>query len=77
MGETFMVDDVVIGYRYRAGAKWRFSHPEYDVVYTINDFGFRDRKEHLIPKPPVRLVFFWLVILSRSGLGSITTNPGQ
>ena len=51
VGETFMVDDVVIGYRYRAGAKWRFSHPEYDVVYTINDFGFRDRKEHLIPKP--------------------------
>jgi len=37
--------------RYRPDAIWRFSHPEYDVKYSINEHGFRDAKPHPIPKP--------------------------
>lgn len=51
IGETFSNKDEILGYRYTPGSKWRFTHPEYSVEYTINMQGFRDRKEHVIPKP--------------------------
>lgn len=51
IGEQFSNSDETIGYRYTPGAKWRFFHPEYKVQYEINRDGYRDRKQHPIPKP--------------------------
>ncbi|MCZ6594937.1 MAG: hypothetical protein O6943_08485 [Bacteroidetes bacterium] len=50
-GETFSNRDDVLGMRYTPGARWQFMHPEYKVEYAINEHGFRDKKEHSIPKP--------------------------
>jgi hypothetical protein len=50
-GTTFSQADALLGMRYMPGARWRFSHPEYSVEYVINARGFRDRKEHPVPKP--------------------------
>ncbi|RMF65467.1 MAG: SGNH/GDSL hydrolase family protein, partial [Calditrichaeota bacterium] len=52
VGESFSNPDEMLGIRYTPGAKWRFDHPEYHVVYSINEDGFRDAKPHPMPKPP-------------------------
>jgi lysophospholipase L1-like esterase len=50
-GQRFSVRDEVLGMRYVPGAIWRFTHPEYEVEYAINADGFRDAREHPVPKP--------------------------
>jgi lysophospholipase L1-like esterase len=50
-GETFSNADEFLVMRYSPGSKWRFTHPEYTVEYEINEEGFRDRKDHPVPKP--------------------------
>jgi len=50
-GMRFSERDQVLGIRYIPGATWRFTHPEYQVEYSINEHGFRDAKVHPIPKP--------------------------
>lgn len=50
-GKRFSERDEALGMRYRPGAIWRFSHPEYEVQYSINEDGFRDSRRHPIPKP--------------------------
>ena len=44
-GEPFAGPDSVLGMRYTPGAVWRFTSPEYSVVYAINNDGFRDTGE--------------------------------
>jgi lysophospholipase L1-like esterase len=44
-GAHFSRPDRTLGMRYVPGAVWRFSHPEYNVVYSINSDGFRDAKQ--------------------------------
>lgn len=51
IGKTFSNENEFLGIRYTPGVKWHFDHPEYSVEYEINKHGFRDRKDHLIPKP--------------------------
>jgi hypothetical protein len=51
IGKTFLNSDAILGMRYTPRSKWRFVHPEYSVEYEINEHGFRDKKEHLVPKP--------------------------
>ena len=51
IGDSFFYWDEVLGFSYTPSSKWRFSHPEYNVEYTINKEGFRDRKKHPVPKP--------------------------
>lgn len=51
VGDSFSNENDLIGIRYSPGSKWIFSHPEYNVIYEINEYGFRDKKHHLIPKP--------------------------
>lgn len=51
-GERFSQRDEFLGRTYVPGAVWRFRHPEYDVVYAINDDGFRDANLRGREKPP-------------------------
>jgi len=55
IGDSFFNRDKVLGASYTPGSRWRFSHPEYKVEYTINKDGFRDRKKHPVPKPEATL----------------------
>ncbi len=50
----FSVKDELLGSRYVPLAHWRFNHPEYSVEYAINRHGFRDEREHPVPKPEGR-----------------------
>jgi len=50
-GKRFSVRDKVLGMRYIPGAIWRFTHPEYEAEYSINEDGFRDAKDHATRKP--------------------------
>lgn len=50
-GAHFSDFDTLLGIRYIPGAIWRFTHPEYTVVYAINGHGFRDKAERPISKP--------------------------
>lgn len=52
VGPKLSKPDSVLGMRYVPGARWRITHPEYQVVYAINADGFRDEKRHVVPKPP-------------------------
>jgi lysophospholipase L1-like esterase len=49
-GERFSQSDELLGMTYVPGAVWRFEHPEYAVVYAINDDGFRDATVHSAEK---------------------------
>ncbi|MFC2161908.1 SGNH/GDSL hydrolase family protein, partial [Acidobacteriota bacterium] len=51
IGASFSNENDLIGLKYSPGSKWEFSHPEYKVIYEINEYGFRDKKHHPIPKP--------------------------
>ncbi|MFQ5823660.1 MAG: SGNH/GDSL hydrolase family protein [bacterium] len=50
-GEQFSEMDEILGMRYVPGTRWYFTNPEYTVEYSINEYGFRDNKEHPVPKP--------------------------
>jgi len=41
-----------LGYSCRPNARWVIQKPEYTVEYHTNDYGMRDKGEHVIPKPP-------------------------
>ena len=50
-GAHFSRPDSALGMRYIPGAIWRFTHPEYSVVYSINSDGFRDAHQRPLQKP--------------------------
>jgi len=54
-GNNFSYMDEMLGMQYTPRARWQFFDPEYKVEYAINEHGFRDARNHLVPKSEDKL----------------------